>query len=720
VEVAALSDPLLSALWYRVADLKPKLRAHARVHRHVYRGQPWYVLEDTSTQRFHRFPPGAHTLIGLMDGERTVDEIWRTVTGTLGDAAPTQDELIRFLAQLHATDVLQCDFPPDAAELLQRLEKTGRRELMGRFLNPFAIRIPVWDPERFLTRGLPVIRPLVGWLGALLWLAVVVPALVLVGLHWTQLSEGFLDRVLTAQNLLLIWLTFPCIKALHELGHGFLAKAFGAEIHDMGIMLLVFTPVPYVDASSSSAFASKWQRAAVAAGGMLMEMFVAALALFVWVNAEPGAVRTVAFNAVLIAGVATLGFNANPLLRFDGYYVLSDLIEIPNLRNRANAFLGYLVERYAFGREEAEAPEADLGERAWLVGYALASFVYRVLVVVAIFFYVLDVSLVLGTILAALASVGWIGIPASKGLRVLVSDPRLRHVRARAVSVVGGTLALVALIVGLIPMPYRTISEGVVWIPDEALVRAESEGFVLRVAVEPGTWVTPGQLLITCVDPDLEAEVAVLTARLRVLDVRHGRELVADRVRAQLVEDERRYVRETLDRAIERRRALQIRSGAAGRFVSPFSQDLPGRFVRRGEILAQIVSEGDVTVRAVVSERDVELLRDPSDQVEVRLAEHLDRPIEARIQRIVPAASQQLPSSALGSAGGGQLAVDPRDQRGTNAVEKLFMVEIALPEASQVSGIGGRVHVRFDHGLAPLVAQWYRGLRQVFLARFDV
>ena len=720
MEVAALSDPLFSALWYRVADLKPKLRAHARVHRHVYRGRPWYVLEDTSTQRFHRFPPSAHRLIGLMDGERTVDEIWRAAAGSLGDDAPTQDELIRFLGQLHAADVLQSDVPPDAAEMLRRLQKTRRRERMGKFLNPFAIRLPVWDPERFLTRVLPAVRPLIGWIGLLAWLAIVLPALVLVGVNWTHLSEGFLDRVLTPQNLLLIWLLFPFIKALHELGHGILARAFGAEVHDVGIMLLVFTPVPYVDASSASALSSKWQRAAVGAGGMLMEVLVAAFAVFIWANAEPGVVRTLAFNTVLIAGVATVGFNANPLLRFDGYYVLADCIEIPNLRNRANAFVGYLLERHAFGLTDAQVPETDLAERVWLVGYAVASFVYRVLVVVAIFLYVLDLSLVLGTILAAVASIGWILMPLGKGLRTLFADPRLRHVRPRAVGIVGGAFALVLLVVGIVPIPHRTLGEGVVWIPDEALVRAESEGFVSSVVVPHGTWVEPGQLLIELVDPDLETEVAVLSARLRGLDARRGRELVLDRVRAQLVEDERRYAQEALDRARERRRALAIRSGASGRFICPFSHDLPGRYVHRGEILAQVVAEGDVKVRAVISEREVDLLRDDAEEVEVRLSEHLDQPVQARIGRVVPAASQQLPSSALGSAGGGKVVVDPRDQRGTYAVEKLFVVEIELPDGTPVTGIGGRVHVRFEHGYAPLVAQWYRGLRQVFLARFDV
>ena len=122
-----MPEPLFSASWYRVAELRPRLRGHARIHRHVYRGEPWYVLEDVANQRVHRYRPAAHAVIGLMDGERRVHDIWETAAETLGDDAPTQDEMIRLLAQLHAADVLQCDVPPDTAELLERYEKRERR-----------------------------------------------------------------------------------------------------------------------------------------------------------------------------------------------------------------------------------------------------------------------------------------------------------------------------------------------------------------------------------------------------------------------------------------------------------------------------------------------------------------------------------------------------------------------------------------------------------------
>ena len=169
--------------------------------------------------------------------------------------------------------------------------------------------------------------------------------MVLAGVHWPELSENLADRVLAVENLLVMWLCFPVVKFLHELGHAYAVKNGGGEVHEMGIMLLVFTPVPYVDASAASGFRSKWRRALVGAAGMLTEILIAAVFIVVWVAAEPGWLRAIAFNVGLSAGVSTVIFNANPLLRFDGYYILSDLIEVPNLGARGNQYWRYLLER---------------------------------------------------------------------------------------------------------------------------------------------------------------------------------------------------------------------------------------------------------------------------------------------------------------------------------------------------------------------------------------
>lgn len=715
-----MSGPLFSASWYRVAGLTPRLRAHAQIHRHEYRGQLWYVLEDRSSTRFHRFSPPAYLVIGLMDGHRTVQEIWDTAMRRLGDEAPTQDEMIQLLGQLHRADVLQSDVPPDTAEMLGRRERQERRRWQGQLLSFLSWRVPLLDPERLLQRFLWLVRPLVGWLGALLWLAVVGAGSVLAATHWGDLSRDVVDRVMAPQSLLLLWLAFPAVKALHELGHAFVTKAWGGEVHDMGVMFLVFTPVPYVDASAASAFRSKWRRILVGAAGMLVELFIAALALGLWLSVQPGAVRTLAYNVVFIAGVSTLLFNANPLLRFDGYYILADLIEIPNLRARANAYLGYLAERYLFGREDADAGPATAGERLWFVGYAIASFAYRVLIVAGIVLFIAAKFLLLGMLVAASTAVAWVGIPLVRAVAYLLTSTRLRRVRWRAVTVSVTLAALIVGLVGYVPLPLRTRTEGVVWIPDEAIVRAGGEGFVERIAARPGDRVRRGDELVVVRDPALEAQARVLVARVGEMEARLHEQRVLDRFKAELLKEELAYARQNLARTRERLDALAVRAGTAGTFVVPLAEDLPGRFTRKGEVLGYVVDLARVTVRAVVEQQEIDLVRHRTFGAQVRLAERFDAIVPAAMRREVPEASDRLPSMALGAAGGGRIAVDPSDAQGVRTLEKVFQVDLELPAGLGVVNVGGRAHVRFDHGWEPLASRWYRQVRQLLLSRLNV
>lgn len=709
-----------SASWYRVAHLKPRLRSHARIHRQHFRGQLWYVLQDRTSGRFVRFSPPAYLLISLMDGRRTMQEIWDIACARLGDDVLTQDETIRVLGQLHRSDVLHGDVPPDLAEVSERGAKQRRRKLAMSMLNPMAVRIPLIDPDEFLDATLPLARVFLSWVGGIAFIALIGYALVLAGAHWSQLTGNLADRVLSAENLLVLLVAYPFVKALHELGHGYAVKRWGGEVHEMGIMFLVFMPVPYVDASDAAAFRHKWRRVLVGAMGILVELALAALALFVWLNAEPGIVRAIAFNAMLIGGVSTLFFNGNPLLRFDGYYVLSDVLEIPNLGNRSNRYIGYLLQRYAFGVRDAESPATARGEPFWLFTYAIASFCYRMFIVVVIGLFVASKFFVVGVILALWALTLMLLVPLAKQVWFLLTSPALRRTRGRAFAVCAGALAAVALALTLVPVPYRTVAQGIVWTPGEAVVHAGAEGVVQELLAQPNARVVEGAPLMRMADPLLDSRVQALEASVTELRRRLAAAEVENRAEAKIIDERLQHAEADLALARERQRALLVRSPAAGRFIVPRAEDLPGRHYRKGEVLGYVARLDDPVVRVIVPEDDADLVRQETRAVALRFADRLERSVPARVAREVPTLSDTLPSMAFTTAGGGELAIDPSDSERARALERLLHLELRPVESHPVEALGGRVYVRFDHGEAPLWQRLYRSVRQLFLRRLDV
>ena len=714
-----MEKTLYSPLWYRVAGLKPRLKSHAEIHRHHYRGELWYVLQDHATGRFQRFTPAAYLLIGLMDGKRTVQQIWNSACLRLGDDAPTQEEVIRLLTQLHAADALQGDVLPDPGEVQKRFKKQRFMKRMQNVRSPLFMRMSLFDPERFLTRYEPVLRPFFSWPGLVLWLAVVIPAVFQVAVHWPDLTRNLTDRVLAPSNLLVLWLTFPILKALHEFGHAFAVKIKGGEVHDMGIMLLVFTPIPYVDASAASALRRKWDRFVVGAAGLLVELFFAGVAMFVWLNAEPGPLRAVAFNTMLIAGISSLLFNGNPLLRYDAYYILTDLIEIPNLGTRGNRYIGYLIQRYLFGMKHLEAPVATRGEKTWFIVYSLAAFLYRIVIYFSIVLFVASRFFIIGMMFAAWAVINMFIFPVGKMLHFLLASPKLIRNRFRAVMVSTAVIGGLVLFVTLYPMPLSTVAEGVIWIPDDAVVRAGSEGFVEEILVLPGNRIAAGTPLIACSDPFLPARIRVLESRLKELEALYDTQRRTDRVASEITRDDIEQASAELEDAQQRNKELTILSGNKGFFVLPEYKDMPGRFVSRGEPLGYILQDDTRTVRTVVTQADIDLVRYETVRVDVRHSGDLSEIIPAMIEREVPAATHKLPSPVLSREGGGDIALDPNESGKMKTFQKIFLFDVELLDEVPVTRVGSRVYVRFGHGNEPLVKRWYRMARRLFLKRFS-
>jgi putative peptide zinc metalloprotease protein len=590
---------------------------------------------------------------------------------------------------------------------------------MQRYLSPLALRIPLFDPDRVLERWLPWYRWLFGRWGALLWTAVVGAALVGAAVHWKELTGDMSDRILAPDNLVMLALVFPVIKLLHELGHACATKVWGGEVHEMGVMLLVLMPVPYVDATAATAFPEVRRRAVVGAAGMIVEVFLASVAFFIWVQAEPGLVRAVLYNAMLIAGVSTVVFNGNPLLRFDGYYILSDLLRIPNLRQRGQRYLAYLAEKRLFGVRHAEF-EAAAEERGWLALFTVASFVYRLFVMAAIALFIATQYFVIGVLLALFVVASSVVWPIMKGVAYVASHPRLRQRRTRAAAIAGGAVAGLALLVCAVPLPLWTLAQGVSWAPADATVFAGADGFVRKVVAAPGEPVRRGAALLVTEDPLLALRIRVLEAQLRLLQLRAQAELQTDRVRWEVTREEAASTSAELALAKERSRELVMVAPADGLFLLPSAEDLPDRFVKKGQQVGFVVRPDTITVKALVAQEDADLVLAHTRHVEVRRAGARYETLQAELKRQVPQATNRVPNPALANSGGGTVALDPRDSsQGPTALQGWFEVELELP-ATRTYAVGERVYVRFEHGWEPLAWRWYRSLRQLFMKRFTV
>ncbi|TXN82125.1 PqqD family peptide modification chaperone [Methylobacterium sp. WL8] len=711
---------LFSQSWYRVARLRPRLRSHAQIHRQRFRGEVWYVLQDHQSGRFHRLSRAANLILCMMDGRRTIQEIWDRAVSRNEDDPPTQDETIRLISQLHGSDLLQGAFPPDFAELLERSDSTSRRTMMARVRNPLALRFPLFDPDQLLDRLAPLFTPLFSVAGLIAWLALVVTGVTVAALHWSELTGDITGQLLSAQNVALMVCIYPVVKLLHEIGHACAAKTWGGEVHEVGVMLLVLIPAPYVDASSSAAFVGKWQRIVVAAAGILVEMALAAAAALVWVTVEPGLVRAAAFNVMVIGGVSTLLFNGNPLLRFDGYYIFADLVEIPNLGSRANRYILYLMQRYVLKIESVENPVTAPGERAWMSAYAVAAFVYRTTVSLAIASIVATQLFVFGVVLALTAVAGIVVMPLFKGMRFLLTDPKLNGRRSRAIRIAGGAALALVLAVFAVPAPYATIAQGVVWVPDRSEVRARTDGILVGFQTQPGRQAGKGDTLARMEDPSLGTRVAVLEAQLKELQVRFDAARLGDRVQAEILQEQIKSTEQTLRSFRGRLVDLTLTAEQDGRLVVPGATDLPGRYLKRGDRIGFVLRPDDPVIRVAVSQADVDLIRSRPGPVAARFAESPETVREASIRRAVPGAQSEVPSLALTPQGGGLIAIDSSNTQKPQALQSIFIFDVQVADGIPLDVLGERVYVRFDHGSEAIGWRVLRGLRQLFLSQFHV
>lgn len=723
-----------SDLWYRVGPTRPRLSPHAQVIRQRFGSNTTFIVEDPAGGQYYRLSESAYFFAGLLDGRRSVDDAWQACNAQLGDAAPTQRECVELLSRLQLYGLLHGDLPLAADMVEIRRREARKRKLQQRHGRGVSMTIPLLNPEPWLERSKYLIGAVFSRTGLVLWLALICFALYRVFLNRGALTDS-LNGVLDTSNLLWLGLSFTVLRAWHEMGHAAACKAMGGRCTEMGLMVVALVlPFPYCDTSSAWRIPEVWKRVVVSAGGVLFESVLAAVAGIAWSymsRDDAGLVRTVLFNTMVISGFTTLIFNLNPLLRYDGYYMLSDLAGSANLGPRAQQLVKFLVQRHVYRITSVRPPQVrSTGEFWLLLLFGLFSWPYRLLVVagIVLILWTNPQYLTLGAVLAVVASACWFVWPVLKSIGFLLTDPMLMGRRTRALTLTAAILIGVVTVLGLVPAPAAGYASGTVEPRVLEPVRPAEDGFVKAVHVRAGDFVNIGDPIITLHNAEvasaLEAARAVYESVQAEMDA-----AMSGPVAEQVLADSRlKQAERTLIHTQDRADSLVLRAKAAGQVVpgAGLGTDMDRVmevFFTKGSLLATIASTDQLLVRCVVPDRDEGYIfrgqvGETVEHVEtsIRVYGRAGDEVPGRLIRNAPAGSRRVASESVTNRAGGDVIADPSNPEENSTVAPHWVVEVApvTDDDAAVTGWrpGLRARVRFGVPSEPLLTQWTRKLRQ--------
>lgn len=721
------SRPIFSESWHRVAGQRLRLRPSVALRRQRFRGELWFVAQDGFTNSFFRFRPEAYDFIARLDGTMTVEEVWLGCLRRSPATTPGQGEVVSMMAQLYQANLLAADTPADTKQLFARHQKRRRQEIASQVFGIFFLRIRLFDPDRFLTRTWPWMRWLATPGAVIAWGVIVLVGLAAIFGQWDRALDQS-QAVLAPGNLLLLFAAFALAKLIHEFGHAYAVKAFGGEVHAMGVTLLVFTPIPYVDATAAWAFRERWKRVVVGLGGMIPELAYAGLAAMVWATTGAGTLNSLAYNTMIVASVSTVIFNLNPLLRFDGYYILSDLTDSPNLQARASRMWLYLFEKKALGVDVLENPARTTREGGWLTVFGAASWAYRMLVTVTIILLVADRFFGIGLLAGVLTFVGAFVLPAVKAFRYLVREPRIERERRRAWIVTGGALATLAILLGVVPFPHHFRAPGVARAAGSQEIYTPVAGWVVRATMGNEAKVEAGQELVVLESPQLEFTIAAARGDLEEARSRERQMLADFAAGIEPLAERRKASEQRLAQLESDREKLRIQAPVSGEWVAPTSGDWQGLWLARGVRLGEVVGRGpEWEFFTVVSQADASSLFGAAKEgAEVRFPGAAGETLAVREWRVVPGRQEILPSAALGWSASGPIKVRTDDNQGLRAAEPFFLVVGRIAASGPVQGHAGVLwqgrsgEMRFDLPWSPLLVQWARQFRQLLQQRYQI
>ncbi|MGQ9575611.1 MAG: HlyD family efflux transporter periplasmic adaptor subunit [Thermoguttaceae bacterium] len=744
-----LADSLLSSSARR---LNIRKRPDLRAQRQRYQGKTYWVVKDPVGLHYFRFQEEEYAILQMLDGQTSLDELKERFEAQFPPQKITLDELQNFLGMLHRSGLVLVDVQGQGAQLLKRRTERRRRELINAVSNVLCIRFKGVDPERFFAWLYPKVKWFFSPLAVGLCMAVILAALLLVAVEF----DVFLSKLptfrdfFTPANAFWLAVTLAVTKILHEFGHGLMCKHFRGECHELGIMILVLTPCLYCNVSDSWMLPNKWHRAAIGLAGIYVEVVLASIATFVWWFTEPGLLNNLCLNTMFIASVSTILFNGNPLLRYDGYYVLADLLEIPNLRQKATQILSRKAGEWFLGLEPSEDPFLPKRKQLWFALYSVAAALYRWLIIFSILWFLYRVFKpyrleIIGRTIVAIALYGLFIRPIYQLGRFFYVPGRVEKVKKPRMYASLAGIALVGLAVLFLPLPYHVVATLEIQARDADPVYVDVPGRLAELLVNAGDRVTAGQTLARLHSRDLEKQIVELCAERDRLEAQWKnliRRQLQDNQAGTLVpqiEEALQSVRLQLEQKQDEQARLTLVAKVPGTVLPPPGLHPPedpdgplpgwsgtplldrnvGAYLEGGTLFCQVGDPGRMEAVLVIDEADRPFVAE-GQHVEIKLDAYPFETLEGQISKISPEQLRISPRR-LSPKAGGELPTRLDPKTGVERpLSTSYQASVPLddPDGILRLGLRGRAKVHMDRSRWQTIGQrFWRFLSRTFRFR---
>ncbi len=620
---------------------------------------PWYMIEDEVSGNYYRVGIAEYTLLSLLDGKRTLSNALALTASSLKSTTLDENEGAR-ICHFVIESGLAHSAASQSSERVQARKDKIDQGLWARRIHPIAIQVPLFQPDSLLTAANRLLGWLISWPGFLAWLAVCGYGFLELAMHWSEFSS---ERIQTFSQHDFFWIagTWLLLKVAHEFAHGLTCKRFGGRVGLCGFVLLLFVPLPFVDVTSSWSFEDRSRRMLTSAAGMMVELLLAAIGVLIWVRADAGPLRFHMGNLILAASLHTLLFNANPLMRFDGYYILSDWLRLPNLYQHARQYV-VAISKQAFCGVPAKTP-AMPRLALFIKFYGIASLIWSSLLVVSLLVAAINLFEGVGFAIAILAGLLWIGIPSFRLIKYLIRGSKLEKPNPlRFVFVTSMMISGLWIFGKVIPSPILVQAPIVIDYQHLQVVHAETPGFIREIRVQSGKAVEPGEILMVLENPDLNAEFEMNLIQVTESELKCRILQSMGNISGWMLEQEDLHALRVKQNELRSMLGnLIIRANTAGEVVTSNLSILLDTYVASGTELISIAQGNDKKAIALVNQNDARyLMASLSRNVFIDLWGSIHGSIRGRLVEIDPRARDELPHEAFSSAHGGPLAVLPR------------------------------------------------------------